>query len=194
MIGSCRFLFLGLEEAARPHNYLEDTMKRLLTLVAVLLLAGTVMAESAPTFIGGGAILTKGTDGRFAFQTAANVNILSKQASWDSTQTLGQVYTRLGAIVADDISLTEQESTELEAFSGYLIVDGFIQNYFVGIGVGTMIEPKDGSNDRQYPVMVHCGWRPVKVVTVELGLQYIPIQDVADLYFPYVGIGLWFGD
>lgn len=167
-------------------------MKRFILLAAILLVATMypqpVQAQVPPALVTGGAILQNGGPSHFAMQFSGNINVMSKQ---DVAGTVSkQVYARGIVFLADDIDLNGDVGNQLEALSGFAIGEITLGSFFVSTGTGIMVESKDGENPVRPAIMIEGGWKPISLIRVMAGAQYIPIAGAGDLVYPYVGVGI----
>lgn len=172
-------------------------MKRSSILVALVLalvalpLEVTVRAQAPPTFVGAGALFRNGGATEFAMQVGFNVNIM--QGVVDSGQVAtSQVYGGGRFFYADDVGLDSATIQQLEALSGYVIGEITYRKFFVATGVGIMTELQEGENPYAPAILLEVGWKPINLIRIMAGTQYIPINGAGDLVFVCGGVGIQF--
>lgn len=172
-------------------------MKRPLILIALVLtlvalpFEVTVRAEAPPTFIGAGALFQNGGSTEFALQASVNANILQK-VSQPGDKTSSQIYGSARIFLADDAGLNTSITQQLEAIAGYVIGEITYGQLFIATGIGIMTEPQEGENPYAPAVLLEGGWKPISLMRLTVGGQYIPITGMADLVFVYGGVGIQF--
>jgi len=145
-------------------------------------------AQAPPALVSGGAIFQNGGATHFAMQLGGNINVMSK-GPVEGTVTK-QVYVRAAAFLADDIDLSGQTASELQALSGFAIGEITLGDFFIATGTGMSIDAKEGENPVAPAVLIEGGWKPVSVISFRLCGQYIPIAGAGDLTFAAVAVGI----
>jgi len=172
-------------------------MKKLLTLSALVLILValpfevTIRAEAPPTFVGAGALFQNGGSTEFALQASLNANILQK-AQQPGENTSSQIYGSARIFLADDVGLDTAVAQQLEAIAGYVVGEITYKQLFVATGVGIMTEPQEGENPYAPAILLEGGWKPIALMRLTVGSQYIPITGKGDLVFVYGGVGIQF--
>lgn len=171
-------------------------MRKLLTLSAIVLaivalsFEATVHAQAPPTFIGAGALFRNGGPTEFAMQVGLNA---FRNNDKDSVQvSASDTYFSGRFIYADDAGLDSAVIQQLEALSGYVIREISHRNFFAAIGGGIMAELQEGENPYVPALLLEGGWKPISLMRITLGAQYIPIDGLGDLVFVYGGVGIQF--
>lgn len=151
----------------------------------------TVRAEAPPTFVGAGALFRNGGPTEFAMQVGFNVNVM--RGGQDSGQvTTSQIYAGGRFFYADDVGLDSATIQQLEALSGYIIGEITYRNFFVATGAGIMTELQEGENPYVPAILLELGWRPINLMRIMVGTQYVPINGAGDLVFVCGGVGIQF--
>jgi len=172
-------------------------MRKLLILSAITLaiiappFEAIVQAEAPPTFIGAGALFRNGGSTEFAVQASFNVNIMHGEKDSVGVST-SQVYGSGRFFYADDVGLDSAVTQQLEAISGYVIGEITYGDWFVAAGAGILTETQEGPNPYAPALLLEGGWRPIELIRITVGSQYIPINNMGDLVFVYGGFGLQF--
>ena len=171
-------------------------MRKLLILSALVLaivalsFEATVHAQAPPTFIGAGALFRNGGSTEFAMQ--AGFNIFRNNDKDSGQVSSSDTYASGRFTYSDDAGLDSATIQQLEALSGYIIREITYRSFFATIGGGIIAEFQEGENPYRPALLFEGGWKPINLIRLTLGTQYIPINDMGDLVFVYSGVGIQF--
>ncbi len=144
-----------------------------------------------PTHVSVGALVKNGGRATFGLQFGGNINVVKKLSSDPARvgEVIGQVYTRVGGFLADDAVVEEGETKELEAITAIGIGERFFGDYSLAAGMGMQIESTTGENIVRSPLLIEAGYRPVEMLKLHVGIQYIPVIGSGDWTLIYGGFG-----
>lgn len=164
-------------------------MKSILIFLTLLLLPISVtFGQAPPSDISAGIISRNGGNTNWGTQACANINVIQQKDA--SGKVTSQAYLQLGGVYADDIYLTDGQVQELEALTGYAVVERFYKSFNFGTGVGVMNVEKSGDNDYKVPFLFKAGYNLFNFLEVGIRAQYIPIKNEGDIVIagPYFSI------
>jgi len=161
-------------------------MKKLIILF--ILLSTSVFAQSPPTDISFGVMAVNGGKADYAIQASGVINVMSQRNIAD--EVYSQVYVQLGGTFADDIYLSDGALKELEALTGYAVIEKFFGRFSFASGVGIMNVQREGDNDYKVPVLFKSTFQLWDFLRVGVQMQYVPIKDEGDLVFAGINIGV----
>lgn len=146
-------------------------------------------AQTTPTYIGIGSLLRAGGTASLGITFGTHMNIVKVPSKVAEGKIIGQIYTRIGGLIADDAVVTEDGLKELESVVGYAIGERFFDKFSVATGIGVQIEAREGENAIRAPLLLEGGWRPLEALKVSVGIQYIPVIGSGDWSYLYCGLG-----